>query len=81
MVQSLAVETSTPQHTHDCAVCVNLGRFGNFDLYFCDEGNPVPTVLARFGNEGPDYYSGLPAAEAIPALAEARRRASEAGLL
>lgn len=30
------------------------------DLYFCPQSGLVPTVIARFGSDGPDYYSGIP---------------------
>jgi hypothetical protein len=56
-----------------------LGEWKEFDLYFCPQ-HGVPTVIARYGPDG-DYQSGLPAADAIPALGEAKRRAIAAGLL
>jgi len=59
-----------------------LGSFQGHDLYFDPQGN-VPTVIARFGPEGPDYKSGLPFAEIHIDihLTEAKRRAIEHGLL
>lgn len=40
----------------------------------------MPTVIARYGPEA-DYYSGLVFADLNPAIAEAKRRAVEKGLL
>ena len=59
-----------------------LGSFQGHDLYF-DPQITVPTVIARFGPEGPDYKSGLPLAEIDIDihLTEAKRRATERGLL
>jgi hypothetical protein len=71
----------TPKFSHDCDKCTYLGDYNEMDLYHCDQGGVYATVIARFGNEGPDYSSGLPVAHLIPELAEARRRAEEQGLL
>jgi len=57
-----------------------LGSFQGHDLYF-DPQIGIPTVIARFGPEGPDYKSGVPLAEVDVHLAEAKRRAIERGLL
>jgi hypothetical protein len=48
-----------PRYTHDCAKCVFLGEHEDHDLYFCDQGGGFPTVLGRYGNDGPEYTSGL----------------------
>lgn len=64
---------------HDCSDCKPLGEFGGTDLYFCDQGG-IPTVIARYGENG-DYFSGLGLVEKIPELAEAKKRAVEAGYL
>jgi hypothetical protein len=39
----------------------------------------MPTLVARYGDEGPDYTSGYPSS--LPVLQEAERRARERGLL
>lgn len=77
-----------PQFKHDSDCCVFLGRWrytkahedpgwpSDYDLYFCDQGDILPvTVLARFGNDGPEYYSSLHIAlyGNHPALKEAVR--------
>lgn len=63
----------TPQYKHDCDDCIFLGRYDGHDLYF-HKKFPV-TVLARFGNNGPDYVSGLLMWKIIPVLHEAAIRA------
>lgn len=76
----------SPKYTHDCDKCVFLGTFNGEgfkeeeqDLYFCSE--IYPTVITRYGNDGPEYTSGLHFAHLIPGLAEAKRRAQELNLL
>ncbi len=49
--------------SHDCNDCVYLGSDENNDFYFCEGG--VPTVIARFGNDGWEYYSGFAAAHLL----------------
>jgi hypothetical protein len=66
---------------HDCKNCKPLGHYNEHDLYFCTQGGLVPTVLARYGSEGPEYLSGLTLASAVPELGEAARRAVAAGYL
>ena len=72
--------------THDCSNCVSLGDFvvNNklYDLYWCPTGGlGAPTVVARFGNEGWQYQSGIEMAKSgqFPELAEAYRRGVAAG--
>lgn len=45
-----------PKFQHDCTACIFLGHFEDHDLYYCDR---EPTVIARFGDDGPQYGSGL----------------------
>ena len=66
--------------THDCTGCTALGEFEEFDLYHCMQGGASPTVLARYGDSGEQYLSGLAFADHIPSLGEAARRAAELGL-
>ncbi|KKN39832.1 hypothetical protein LCGC14_0739440 [marine sediment metagenome] len=47
-----------PKYKHDCKDCIFLGNYNNHDLYSCWSGSS-PTVVARYGNEGSDYHSGL----------------------
>lgn len=48
-----------PRFKHDCTACAYLGRHLSFDLYWCDQNGMLPTAIARYGNNGPDYLSGL----------------------
>ena len=76
-----------PQFKHDCANCKYLGRHQDavykYDLYYCGDNtnhNKVTnTVIARFGDEGGQYQSGLNST--LPELVEAKRRAVMKGLL
>ena len=51
------------------AGCVFLGtdREGgeDCDLYWSPQGGVVPTVIARYGDLGPEYASGIATAEAV----------------
>jgi hypothetical protein len=71
-----------PRFKHDCRDCTYLGRYEEYDLYHCLEFDSRPTVVARYGDEGPDYGSGMIFADqgAVPELVEAKRRAVERGL-
>lgn len=77
----------TPKHQHDCDKCLFLGRFtsdDNYDLYYCLQGGSVPTIIARYGENGA-YLSGmsfgyLGREDMQSPLGEAWRRAKEKGL-
>lgn len=73
-----------PRFTHDCSCCTFLGRHNSrgedWDLYVHTTGHP--TVLARWGCEGPEYTSGLEGSYSQTSpLTEARIRAQKLGLL
>ena len=76
-----------PRHTHDCDECTFLGPWSgggvDYDLYFCLQADNKPTVIARYGDDGPAYTSGLTFAweGAAPSLVEAYRRAVARGLM
>ena len=53
----MSIEPLTPAFEHDCDECVFLGRYEDHDLYLCPQGG-MPTVVARWGNDGPEYTSG-----------------------
>jgi hypothetical protein len=73
-----AVMDSKPQYTHDCDKCIFLGIHRNgdeiSDLYYCKQNIGAPTVIARFGNYGADYTSGMSFVGHNVALTEAHRR-------
>ena len=74
-----------PLYTHDCQNCTYLGIYNlddngrkiPHDLYYCHSGHP--TVIARYGDDGGDYQSGLHCD--LPELIEAKQRARDMGLL
>jgi hypothetical protein len=77
-----------PRYQHDCEACTYLGRYADAaghisDLYFCIQGlgAGLPTVVARHGDRGHEYTSGLAAADYVASLGAARDRAVERGLL
>lgn len=55
-----------PRFQHNCEDCIFLGAVslrgdhqGYYDLYYCNNGPFGPTLLARYGDEGHEYASGL----------------------
>jgi len=76
---------------HDCDECTYLGSLDNYpdihsdhknwDLYFCKQCGLADTVIARYGDEGHSYVSGIDFAVTVMPLAEARNRAESLGLL
>ena len=72
----------TPQFTHDCERCTFLTTENEHDLYFCGQRG-YPTVIARYGNDGPEYKSGLIFSKQgiDPELTVAYQLATEQGLL
>jgi len=78
-------ETASPKWQHDCERCTYLGATpdidgAQLDLYICAQ-QKIPTVIARYGHEGHQYFSGIQVAENDPHLFEAKRRAIAKGLL
>ncbi len=61
------------KYQHDCDKCTPLGEYEEYDLYHCEQGG-LPTVVARYGDDGPDYISGAAFIGVNPALREAGRR-------
>ena len=54
------------KYKHDCDECIYLYTTDKddydtgsiYDVYFCEQGG-IPTVIARYGNDGSEYMSGL----------------------
>jgi hypothetical protein len=68
---------------HDCETCVYLDTVEGekvHDLYFHPDPHR-PTVIARYGSRGEDYYSGLAFASHDPLLALALILALKRGLI
>lgn len=71
-------EPYPPRYQHDCTACTYLGQVEEYDLYYCPQGK-VPTVIARFGDEGGDYISEMNSD--MPCLQTAQMLAIEKGLI
>lgn len=64
LVQETSIQmtaTTNPMYDHDCENCYFVGQHNGsdrtvYDLYICPN---EPTVVARWGNYGADYTSGL----------------------
>lgn len=54
----------TPKWKHDCTKCKFLGQtIGGMklvDLYVCESHYFLPTLVARYGDDGPEYLSTHP---------------------
>lgn len=49
-----------PKFQHDCDNCEYLGKFFDMDVYLCrpsDRGILGGSIIARYSDEAPDYYS------------------------
>lgn len=72
-----------PWFQHDCRACRFIGGTSlmgqHYDLYFCDTPTE-PNLLARRGNAGGEYVSGLSAVVNEPALALALAKAIHLGI-
>ena len=69
---------------HDCDRCEFLGSVildKKYDLYFCGSTEGEVTVIARYGDDGPDYQSGLNFSSVIEPIAIARKLAEMRGLI
>ena len=44
---------------HDCNSCIFLGNYKGCDLYICKKHSGLHSLIAREGNEGSEYRSGL----------------------
>jgi hypothetical protein len=58
----LTISKDKIRYQHDCISCVFLGRFKEYDLYYCSSnGTPSNrnTVIARYSDEGSEYESGI----------------------
>lgn len=44
------------RYVHDCEACTPLDRIGEYDVYICPQSG-WPTVVARYGDDGPEYLS------------------------
>jgi hypothetical protein len=71
---------SGQRYEHTCPSCTFLGRWLEYDLYFCPQGGSCPTVIGRYGNYSPSYTSGL-ALTNTPCLVVAMHRAIARGLI
>ena len=70
-----------PKFIHDCAQCKFLAHKDGHDLYFCEQNGFGPTVVARYGNDGSDYTSGLEGAQVDPIISNAKLLALRHGYL
>lgn len=79
LLHAAELAREVPRFQHDCHACTFLGRrhdlqMGEVDLYHCMQLESIPTIIVRYGDNGPDYQSGRHME--TPSFAEARRRAN-----
>lgn len=56
------------KYKHDCDDCIELGQANGHDLYYCPQrALDRPTLIARFGDNGPDYFTYNPSFFGAPA--------------
>ncbi len=71
------VTAGTQRYKHDVGGSEFLGRYGEFDLWYCRQGGAWPTVAARYGDSTEQMYLG---AASLPSIREAASRAKQRGL-
>ena len=49
------------KYEHDCDTCIHLGGDDEYDFYYCHQAG-LHTVIARYGNSGESYTSGMASA-------------------
>lgn len=64
------------RYKHDCDICQFLGTHEEYDLYYCWQGGD-PTVVCRYGDDGPEYESGMFLWTDVPHYREAIRLAAQ----
>ena len=88
-MQSPPKKDSAPLFRHGSDCCVFVGttqcsglknKSHSYDLYVCNNG-PIPTVIARYGDKGDEYISGIPFVGMSEPLTEAFKRAQDLGIL
>lgn len=55
---SVITDFSKPKFKHDCDRCKFLFGESDGDVYFCEQSG-MPTLIKRYGDKGPEYYSGF----------------------
>lgn len=80
-----SARNAKPLFQHDCGHCHYLGTYrdeaGRMSDLWVHLTGALPTVIARYSSEGPDYTSGMSFSYGLnAALTEARRRAEQRGL-
>lgn len=85
---SMDSSANTKNYEHDCDKCIFLGSWDDadqsvittYDLYFCPQHN-LPTVVARYGNDGPDYHCGSVSHQGIKAIEVGKQIARDFNLI
>lgn len=76
---------ASPNWQHDCKSCTFLGTLHEgrdwWDFYYCGQLEGIqPTLIARFGDDGPEYISGINPHDTWP-LKVAQTLAAKNGLV
>ncbi len=84
----LVASVAKPRFKHDCAACTWLEHCCGYDLYWCTQpalgDGRWPTLVARYGDDGPDYTTWNVAMQGEPVnepFISGARTARERGLL
>ncbi|MGA0398016.1 MAG: hypothetical protein ACO3O3_12715 [Ilumatobacteraceae bacterium] len=67
-----------PKYTHDCDNCRFCGEYDGRDLWVCESGHEIRTVILRHGDDGPAYNS-MPMSTFL-SLEEQMKIKAEAGM-
>ncbi len=81
VILSLSYDKYPPRWVHDCEDCRSLGRFKEFDLYFCKHTGRWPELVARYGHGNLDYSVARLFDTALEHFNEAHSRAKLLGMM
>lgn len=68
-------DQNKPFYEHDCEDCQFLGSALAHDIYYCSQGGVLATIVARHGDDGPDYMSAWALVEELPPEMQKQARA------
>lgn len=57
VIQGPRRSTGKPRYQHDCQNCRFMGSISKYDIWVCDHPTIGPSIIARYGNDGPQYAS------------------------
>lgn len=64
----------TPRFEHECDGCTFIGHVDGKDVYYCLQGNTMPTIVLRYGDKPEEYRSAIQYFHSLPRELQSRAR-------